>query len=270
MRTGVLALVLFATACGGGDGGGNATNASGNAASEATFAGEDRQAAATVALAASGPGGCSARWDGQPATPQQVFDRSSALIDRAIQQQGGVANLTEQTLPAIAVTAPASLGFACADNYLAAIRRPGVATVLLSPDGGGAAAVADFTLSDIGAPPPSVVIAIGAGGRLTWNNETIGLDALPERLRRLGGGEANGAEMVVVRGELELRPAREATFGQLHQVLSVVRAAHIRAALLLPSVEPSRPPAPLVTPPPVPLPPVPAAPPPDNEAAPRP
>lgn len=236
MRTGVLALVLLATACGRGDGGNGA--AAGNAAAPA-FAGEGRDAAATLALAASGPGGCSAKWDGQPATPQQVLERSSALIEHAITQQGSVANLTEESLPTIAVTGPASLGFACVDTYLAQVRRTGVPSVLLVPDG-GAAALADFTLSDIGAPPPSVVLGIGAGGRVTWNNEGIGLDAIPERLRQLSGD--NGASGIEAPpGELELRPAREATFGQVHQALSAIRAGHVRAALLLPSVVPTRP-----------------------------
>jgi hypothetical protein len=63
-------------------------------------------------------------------------------------------------------------------------------------------------------------------------------------LRRLSGGEGAPAELVTVRGELEIRPAREAGFGQVHQALSAIRAAHIRAALLLPSVQPSLPSAP--------------------------
>lgn len=270
MRKGALALVLLATACGQTGGDGNEAGGAGNAAAPADFAGEARNTAATLALAASGPGGCSASWDGQAASPQQVLERSSSLIERAIQQQGSVANLTEETLPAVAVTAPDGLGFGCADTYLAAIRRAGVPTVLLSPEG-GAPALVDFTLSDIGAPPASVVIAIGAGGRLTWNNEAVTLAALPERLRQMSG-DGPGAEMVTARGELELRPAREATFGQVHQVLGAVRAGHVRAALLLPSVEPSRPTAR----PSAPVPPPPAAanqatpPVAANETAPRP
>lgn len=236
MRTGALALVLLVTACSRGEGG-NAAEASGNAAAD--FAGEDRSVAATLALAASGSGNCSARWEGQATTVQQVLERSSALIERAIQQQGGVANLTDESLPTVAVTAPASLGFACADTWLAAIRRAGVPNVLLAPDG-RPAALADFTLSDIGAPPPPVVIAIGAGGRLHWNQEAIGLDALADRLLRRTGGVEPRVEAPP--GELELRPAREATFGQVYEALSAVRSGHSRVALLLPSVTPTRPP----------------------------
>lgn len=263
MRKGALCLMLLVVACSRGeDGHGNEAAPSNNAAAAASFDGENRTAAATLALAAAGPGGCSAKWDGQPATPQQAFEHSSALIEQAIQQQGSVANLTEETLPTVAVTAPASLGFACADTYLAAIRRAGVPSLLLAPDGAREAALADFTLSDIGAPPPSVVLGIGAGGRLRWNEEAIGLDAIPERLRQLGGGGLTDIEAPP--GELELRPAREATFGQVHAALSAIRAGHVRAALLIPSVEPSRPSA---------RPPVPAPPPAavtTNQVAPRP
>ena len=241
MRMGALALVLLVAACGRGEGG-NASGTFGNASASADFSGDGRNAAATLALAASGPGGCSAKWDGQPATPQQVLERSSALIEHAISDQGSVANLTEETLPTIAVTAPASLGFACVDAYLAQVRRTGVPSILLVPDG-GAAALADFTLSDIGAPPPTVVLGIGAGGRLTWNNDAIRLEAIPERLQRLGAGDGL-AGIEAPPGELELRPAREATFGQVHQVLVAIRSGHVRAALLLPSVVPTRPSAP--------------------------
>jgi hypothetical protein len=258
--------MLLVTACDR-SGGGNEASASGNEA-VATFAGEDRNAAATLALAASGPGGCSARWDGQPVTPQQVLERSSALIEHAIQQQGSVANLTEETLPAIAVTAPAGLGFTCVDTYLAPIRRTGVQSVLLTPDGGGEAALADFSLSDIAAPPPFVVLALGAGGRLTWNNEEIRVDALADRMRQLGGA---AGDIEAPPGELELRPAREATFGQVHDVLRAVRAGHFRAALLLPSVPPSRPAAAPAVPAASAVPTVPTAPtaPAANQAAPR-
>jgi hypothetical protein len=65
-------------------------------------------------------------------------------------------------------------------------------------------------------------------------------------MRRLGGGGAT--EIEAPPGELELRPAREATVGQVHAVLRAIRENHVRAALLLPSVQPSRPPAPAPAP----------------------
>jgi len=240
MRTGALALLFLMAACGQPGGDANQAGASGSPGGSLA-PGDQRDSAATVTLAASGPGGCSARWDDQPATPQQVLERSGALIERAIQAAGGVSGLTEANTPVIAVAAPANLGFACADSFLSAIRRSGVPTVLLMVAGSPQeAALADFALTEIAVPAPSVVLVPGAGGRLTWNGEAIGLDALPERLGRLSGG---GATIEVPPGELELRPVREASFGQVHQVLRAVRVAHVRAALLLPSVPPpSRPP----------------------------
>lgn len=247
MRTGALTLLLFLAACAGSGDDGNDAASSGNYVAP----GDQRDSAATLTLAASGQGGCSARWDDQPATPAQVLDRSAALIEAAIQRAGGVAALTEANTPVIEVAAPATLSFACADSYLLPVRRSGVPTVLLMVEGQAQeAALADFALSDIALPAPSVVLVAGAGGRLTWNGEPVGLEAIPERLRQFGGGGAT--EIEVPAGELELRPAREATFGQVHQALRIVRAGHVRAALLLPSVPPGPrpPPAPARTGPP--------------------
>jgi biopolymer transport protein ExbD len=263
MRTGALALLMLIAACG--EAGPEANLAGGAGNGTTGEAPPDlRDTAATLTLAASGPGNCSARWDDQPATPQQVLERSGRAVEQSIQRAGGVGNVTAESLPALAVVAPAGLAFACADTYLAQIRRAGVQTVLLSLQGAQDAALADFALSDIGAPPPTVVLTIGAGGRLTWNEQAIGLDAVPDRLAELSRGAPDGMEGPL--GELELQPAREATFGQVHGVLRAVRAARFRAALLLPSVTPTR----------LPAPPVPPAPPPTgnqaagNEAAPRP
>lgn len=235
-RTGALTLLLLMAACGR-SGDADRAGASGNQSGAAE--GERVDAAATLVLAASGPGGCAASWDGQPATPQQVRDRSAAAVESAINTAGGLGNVTRETLPTIGVEAPAELGFACADTYLSAVRRAGVVSVLLDPRGEPMPALADFTLSEIGAPPPSVVLAIGRNGVLTWNGEAVTLEGITERTRQLTGGVAASVEAPP--GELELRPAREANFGQVYAALRAVRQARVRAALLLPSVPPARP-----------------------------
>jgi len=257
-RIGAIALLMLMTACGGS----GSDAGEGREGTPLAAPGDSHDTAATVTLAASGQGNCSARWEEQAATAQQVLDRSAAAVGQAIDQAGSVANLTGATMPALAVVAPASLPFACADTFLSAIRRAGVPSVLLSPEGGGEAALADFTLSDIGAPPPAVVLAVGRGGQLSWNGEALALDALPERLSRLSGGST---EIETPPGELELRPAREATFGEVHRVLRKVREGRFRAALLLPSIPPARPSARPPTPRPAPV-----LPPAGNAAAPRP
>ena len=232
-RTGAFALLILAAACGRS---GPASEAAGGNATTIAAPPDSRDTAATLTLSASGPGNCSAQWEGQAASAQQVTERGAALIEQAIQRAGGVSGLTETNTPVIAVAAPPTLGFACVDTYLSAVRRSNIPTVLLMPVGNASeAALARFTLTDIAVPPPSVVLKVGPGGRLTYNDETIAVDAIPERLSRLNGGSS---AIEVPAGELEIRPAREATFGQFHQVLRAVRASHVGAALLLPSVPP--------------------------------
>ena len=243
MRTGALIALLLLTACSQSGDSEPVGNRSG-----AVAEGDQLDAAATLTLAASGPSGCSASWDGPPATPQQVRDRSAAAVESAISAAGGLGNVTREALPTIAVEAPTGLGFACADSYLSAVRRAGVVSVLLKPRGEQVTALADFTLSEIGAPPPSVVLAVGRGGALSWNGEPVTLDSVTARARELGGGVAVPVEAPP--GELEVRPVREATFGQVYSAVRAVRQAEVRAALLLPSVPPApaRPAAPAPAP----------------------
>ena len=251
MRANILILLLLLAACG--QPGAPDRAGPDDNRSEAGAEGDQLDAAATLVLAASGPRGCAASWDGRPATPQEVRDRSAAAVERAIDTAGGIGNVTREALPAIAVTAPAGLGFACADTYLSAVRRTGVVSVLLKPAGERAAALADFTLSEIGAPPPSVVLAVGRGGALSWNGEAVTLEAITERARALGGASTLSEAPP---GALEVRPAREANFGQVYAALRAVRQGQVRAALLLPSVPPAAP-----------VPPAPAAPAPGNQTA---
>jgi hypothetical protein len=154
------------------------------------------------------------------------------------------------------VEAPAGLGFACAVTYVSAVRRAGGMTVLLKLQGERAGALADFTLSEIGVPP-SVVLTVGRGGALSWNGEPVTLDAVTEHARQLGTVVATDVQAPP--GALELRPAREANFGQVYSALRAIRQGQVRAALLLPSVPPA---APVPAAPPVP------PPAPDNQAAP--
>ncbi|HTU13022.1 MAG TPA: hypothetical protein VMG08_19185 [Allosphingosinicella sp.] len=243
MRHAVLAFVLLLAACGQSA---DAPDPSANAP-DAAAAGDDREVVATLALAPTGPGGCSASWDGRAATPQQVLERSTAAVEQAIAAAGGMGNVTREVLPALAVEAPAGLGFACADSFLSAVRRAGVVSILLSPGGGQAPALADFALSEIGTPP-SVAVTVGRGGVLAWNGEAVTLAAVTERARQMGGSLEAAIEAPP--GALELRPAREASFGQVYEALRAVRQGRVRAALLLPSVPPASGPPPRSIPPP--------------------
>ena len=263
MRILAPALLLLLTSCGRD---GQGTNQGRAPAGEG---GPEARAPAVpaIAIAAAGQGGCSASWDGQAVTPAQIQERSIALLERAIGAVGGVQNITEDTLPVFNVAAPADLSFACADTILFSIQRAGVPGVRLIPPG-RAPVLADFPLGDNAQPPPvPMEIGVGAGGRVTWNGAPIGAEGLAARLRQVGSdtGPETG-EPEAPPGGLELRPTREATFGQVYEVLGRIRARQVRPLLILPSAEiaapgaaPAPPPAVSPPPPPPPVPPPPGS-----------
>ena len=83
-----------------------------------------------------------------------------------------------------------------------------------------------------------MVLGIGAGGQVTWNNEPIDAAALAERLGYHGSTTppARG-EGAPPPGGMELRVAREATFGQLYELLRTTSRYHLRPFVYLPSAE---------------------------------
>jgi hypothetical protein len=249
MRTTALGLLLLVTACGRGDPAPNQL---------VEQPGPQRPTSApaggpVVAIAATGPDGCAASWDGQAVTPAQITERSVALLEQAIAAAGGPQMITAaETLPSATVEAPADLGFACADTILFALQRSGMAEVRLKPAGSGAAVPVDFPLNtDLPPPPIPMVLGLGAGGRLTWNNDPLDEAGLANELRRIGGGteSPDPVEGPPPPGGLELRVTREATFGQLHALLLTVRRYQVRPTLYLLSAEvgpgsPAPPPSP--------------------------
>jgi len=258
MRTLAPALLLLMTSCGQGDRGANRSS------------GESRESAIapTIAIAANG---CAATWDGQAVTPAQITERSRQLLERVIQAVGGVQNINEHTLPIANVRAPADLGIACADTILFALQRSGMPTVTLqqvSSQGGQAPVLLDFPLETDAPPPPvPMVLGIGAGGQVTWNSDPIDAAGLAAQLTGIGGSIApvDPMEGSPPPGGLELRVYREATVGQLYELLRTTRRYHLRPYVFLPSngfgASPvATPPPPPAGPPP--FPPVPPPPPP--------
>ena len=212
-----------------------------------------------IVIAASGPDNCSASWDGQPVTPAQITERSRVLLEQAIAAVGGVQNITEDAIPVANVRAPADMNIACAATYLLALNRSGMASVRLGPADGQGPVLMDFPLNtDVPPPPVPMVLGLGAGGRLTWNGDPIDQAELTGHLTRIGGGtEApDPMEGGPPPGALDLRVAREATVGQLHQLLRTTRRYQVRPFVYLPSAEagpsPGAAPPPPVAPPPPP------------------
>jgi len=250
----VLALLMLA-ACGRPDDAGGTAGGPANAAAPRP---DLPEAGATLTLSAEGPERCSARWDGAAVTREQLLDRADAAIDRAVAAVGGIQNVSAEAIPVVRVEAPADLSFACVDAMLAAVQRAGFPRLILAPAGGAEPELTYFPLTEIG-PPPAVVVRIDAGGRMTWNSETVDRAGLAERARRMGGLHERPAPA----GEVEIRPARGARFGAVHAAVAAIRQGNVQATLLPPSVEPRpRPPIPadpVPVPPPAPPPPPPAA-----------
>jgi biopolymer transport protein ExbD len=238
MRTGAIVLALLLAGCGGPDGAGDAAGGGANAAVPRP---DLPEAGSTLTLSAAGTGGCSARWDGAAVTREQLLERAAAAIDRAVAAVGGVQNVSAEAIPVVRVEAPADLSFACVDAMLAAVQRAGFPRLILAPAGGAEPELTSFPLTEIGPPPPAVVVRIGAGGRMTWNNEAVDAAGLTERARRMGGLD----DRLAAPGEVEIRPAREASFGAVHAAVAAIRQGNVQATLLPPSVEPRpRPPIP--------------------------
>lgn len=219
-------------------------------------------AAPTVTIATTGPGGCAASWDGSPVSPAEITERSVALLQRTIEAAGGPQGMTEDSFPIPDVEAPADLGMTCADTILFALQRSGMTGVRLRPGPGQASVLADFPI-DMNAPPPPIpmVLGLGAGGRITWNDAPLDAAGLEQRLGQQGGTELPAASETpapVVQappGGIELRVTREATFGQLYQLLRATQRYQLRPVLYLPSaqIEPTgaAPPSPVIPPPPI-------------------
>jgi hypothetical protein len=248
MRTAALTLLLITASCGQGDRGTNRAEAPLNQAGPQPRV----EAPPNITIAATGPGGCSASWDGEAVTPAQITERSVALLERAIAALGGPQNIADPSmLPIPDVAAPADLSFACADTVLFALQRSGMVNVRLRPAGDRAPVLADFPL-DTNAPPPPIptVLGIGAGGQMTWNNDPIDAAGLARELTRIGGstGPVDPGEGPPPPGGLELRITREATFGQVYDLLQTTERYHLRPFVYVPSSETSS--APVATQPP--------------------
>jgi len=237
MRTGALALLLLMTSCEQGDLFNQAKSVPGVGGPQT---GARATPIATITIAATGPGGCAANWNGQPVTPEQITERGFTLVRQAVDAVGGAQNITEETLPIFNVEAPADLSFACADTILFSLQRAGMFSVRLKAAGGQAPVLADFPL-DMNVPPPPIpmVLGIGAGGQMTWNNEPIDAAGLAAHLIRIGGSTAtpDRVEGSPPPGAFELRVTREATFGQVYELLRTIHRYRLRPFLYLPSGE---------------------------------
>lgn len=189
----------------------------GNRVSESRSGGAAGEALVTVAATNGNP--CAATWNGEPATNAQLSDRAFALVEAAVDRAGGVANITEQTLPKVRLEAAPALTFACLGPVIAAILRSGVAEIMLKPTGVTSQPVSVHgALTPSGQPAASNIIEIGPGARIAWNGEAEDLAGLRSRARAIA---IPGAPP----GELALIVASDVTFGAAFPQLEAVAPA---------------------------------------------
>ena len=146
-----------------------------------------REAPAVSAALANGA--CTLRWDGEAADAEAIARRGIAVLERAIAAAGGASAMTEETIPVVRFEATPDTPYACFGPALDALKRAGFPIIELpAPHGvGGPGRPAQLALGNLVGDPPQVTLAIGADGRLSWNEEPMDLAALRARVRSGGG-----------------------------------------------------------------------------------
>lgn len=155
----------------------------GNAAAN----GPDGLAGATVSVASRGSD-CYFRWNGAPATGEQIFQRGRVLLEDAIQRMGGTDYLTGENIPFLRLEAAPETPWSCIAPALFAMQRAGYASVALRLAGAAPQPdqIAQFTLMPQEPDGrPSVVVEVDADGGLTWNRAAIDRGTLGARARAL-------------------------------------------------------------------------------------
>jgi hypothetical protein len=212
MRKILIVLIAACAACAPRGAGNEAGNAAAITASEP---------AATISVAAAQGGACAARWDGAAVTRDQILERGAAMLQAAIERIGGVQNLTEDNIPYLRLEAPADVAMACVAPALGAVQRVGFSKVALRLSGGRPTAdvVAQLPLIGEGDARPSVVVALGANGGMTWNGEAIDLAGLSARAP--AGPREGSFDEQAPPGAFVIALSPDATFGAAYEALRV-------------------------------------------------
>jgi hypothetical protein len=217
MRWGVILLVALGAAC------------SGSGSSNQL---REREMVATVSVAQNGVVDCEIRWNGAPVSLDELTQRSRTIIEADLDRlnrevaryrQRGIHIETDQYQgPYVRVEAARDLPYSCFGPVLRALQRGTFFTVTLRPTGERdpdqrAAYLTMLAVEDIRYPN---IVRIGAGGRMTWNGESVDLDGLRQRARRL---DTNLNAMA-----LAVAPSVDADFATVYQVIKALREEKIR------------------------------------------
>lgn len=189
--------------------------------------GEDQAAVETaparapvVRAESRGDGDCSYLWNGKAVTAQGIVDKSVAAISRAIDDVGGIENITEQNMLVIRLEGAANLPYACTGPALRQLERAGLVRIVLKPDG-TAGQSANFLLEPETAGP-FAIIRLSKDG-MSWDGRPIDQAGLRERVR----AEALNRPPVVP----VVAPAEDSSFLALHDSTATISQAGMVAIL---------------------------------------
>lgn len=175
-----------------------------------------------VVTAASREGrDCSYRWNDEAVSAQKILDKSVVAIQFAIDDVGGIENLTETAMPLVHLEGAGNVPYACTGPVLRQFERSGLVAVVLKPDG-AAGQSATFFQEPYSSGGPFAVIRLNAGG-MSWDDRTIDKNGLSERAR----AESLNRPPV----ELVVAPAEDSSFLALHDALAAIRQGGMDAIL---------------------------------------
>lgn len=184
-----------------------------------TVSPDDRPPAATVKVVRASQGDCSARWEGEDITSEELYDRSIHILELVVDEVG-VENLTYDNMPFLRLEAAPEVAWSCLLPAIDVLQRVGFVGVALRPDTDPTAREVFLYFTLHGGPPTtlSVILELGQAGSMTWNGERIELVGLRERTSLLRNQQApTGAHVI--------RLSADAEFATLYAMLREAGAA---------------------------------------------
>ena len=93
----------------------------------------------SLSVRGDGAGGCEVYWNLTPVSSEELLDRAVAKLEDEIKRQGGVENLTEETMPEAHIRGDINTPYKCIGGAIFTMQRAGFARVgfISEPPPGG-------------------------------------------------------------------------------------------------------------------------------------
>lgn len=167
----------------------------------------------TISLTAAGPEGCNILLNGAPVTQTALRDDLTTRMASWRRAMAGYLVNTDIPNPFPKLDAPADMRFACVGRVLATIADAEMPTIEFGRTGDGArvnVAVMQTVSST------TDLLTLAADGSMTFNGEPIDAAGIRRLVESVGTAQSLPQPRVVA-------PAAEATVGQIHEVLYLLR-----------------------------------------------